>query len=102
MILLKYIVTKNIETPNKVAMNIMVFDFLFVICYMAIAFALKSIVYDSFQVLYLIFSFLMAIFLTSKSLYNRERRNFESIFLMLKNNKTVYTPFLGGELDEKE
>ena len=79
-----YIVTQNIESPNKVAKFIYVFDFFFLIGYMGVTFSLASLVHKKLHLIFYIFSFLMAIFLTSKSTYNKGRRNYESIYLCCK------------------
>lgn len=99
---MRYIVTKNIETPNKVVKHIMVFDFIFVLFYMGITIALKDLVHPSIRIIYFIFSFLMGVFLTAKSVFNKERRNFESIIMMLQRDMNVYKSYIErNETDEK-
>lgn len=97
---MKYIVIEQIESPNKIAKNIEVFDLMFCLCYMAVSFGFAALVSEKLVVPFMIFSFLMAIMLTVKSPFNRNRRNFESIYFMLSNDNKVYKPIYN--LDEKE
>lgn len=99
---MRYIVTKNIETPNKVVKHIMVFDFLFVLTYMGIVFALKNLVHPSLRIVFFIFSFLMAVFLTAKSVFNKERRNYESIIMMLQRDTNVYKSYIERNNEDEE
>lgn len=98
---MSYIVTQNIESPNRVAKFLYVFDFFFVIGYMGVTFALASIVHEKLHIPFYIFSFLLAIFLTSKSTYNKGRRNYESILLMLQKDILIYKPYIREVEDEK-
>lgn len=100
---MKYLVTEEIESPNKVMKNIEVADFFFVVGYMGITIALNSLVHEKLVVLYYIFSFLLCLFLTAKSGFNRKRRNYESIFLMLRHDINVYRAVYGevGSEDEE-
>lgn len=99
---MSYIVTQNIESPNKVAKYLYVFDFFFLIAYMGVTFALASLVHSKLHIIYYIFSFLMAIFLTSKSTYNKGRRNYESILLMLQKDILIYKPYISKEKENDE
>lgn len=87
---MKYLVTEEIESPNKVSKYIMVADFFFVIIYMGIAFSFMSQVHDRLHIPYLIFSLAFSIFLTCKSGFNRKRRNYESMFLMFRHDLNIY------------
>ncbi|MGL4484969.1 MAG: DUF5592 family protein [Anaerovoracaceae bacterium] len=98
---MKYIVTEDITSPNKVAGPVTVFDFFFVGVYMGVSFVLLSGVHSSLKIPFLIFSLLMAIFLTSRSYFNKKRRNYESLILLLKNETEVYRPFMRGEKSAK-
>jgi hypothetical protein len=86
--------TEAIESSPKVGRSFYVFDFFFVFVYVAVSFSLKSLVHERLQIPYMIFSFLVAIFLTIKSTGNKKRRNFESIYFLLKKDINVYRPYI--------
>jgi uncharacterized membrane-anchored protein YitT (DUF2179 family) len=91
---MKYIVTEDIESPAKVAKGIEIFDFFFLLIYIGISFVLMNMVHGTLKAPFMIFSLLVAIFLTSKSRFNKKRRNFESIILFIQRDKEVYQPFI--------
>ena len=99
---MKYIITEQIESPVKVSKSIEFFDLMFFICYMAVSAAFSSLVADRLAVPFFIYSALMAIALTIKSPFNKNRRNFESIYFMLKRDKEVYKPIYNLEEMENE
>lgn len=94
---MRYLVTEQIESPNKVTKHIEVTDFFFVLFYMAISFALMDFVHQGLRVVYMIFSAACCLFLTAKSPFNRKRRNYESMILLFSKDETVYRPIYGGE-----
>ncbi|MGF6376707.1 hypothetical protein M2140_001785 [Clostridiales Family XIII bacterium PM5-7] len=98
----KYIVTEDIDSPNKVTKNVDVFDFFFVIVYMGVSFAMMSLVNSKFKIVFMIFSLFIAVFLTSRSYFNKRRRNYESIILMLGRDDRVYRPFQQKEENKKD
>lgn len=87
------ITTESIESPAKIGRTFEVFDFFFLLGYIFIAMALSAYVHDMLRIPYYIFSTIMAVFLTSKSIYNKHRRNFVSIYFMLMRDVAVYRPF---------
>lgn len=101
---MKYLITEEIESPNRVFKNVEVMDFFFVLGYMSVAFALRSLVHPALHIPYLIFSLLFCIFLTCRSAWNRKRRNYESLFLMIKHDTGVYRAIYGEEgiVDDEE
>ena len=101
---MKYIVTAEIESPVKVSKSIEFFDLIFFICYMAISAGFSSMVADRLVVPFFIYSGCVTIALTIKSPFNKNRRNFESIYFMVKRDKEVYKPIynLGEMENEKE
>lgn len=99
---MKYLVTEEIESPNKVSKYIMVADFFFVLIYMGIAFSLMSQVHDRLHIPYLIFSLAFSIFLTCKSMFNRKRRNYESLFLMFRHDLNIYRAVYDYDREETE
>ena len=80
---MKDLITEEIESPAKATKHIEVKDMFFFLGYITIAFAFKNLVHDSLEIPYLIFSALMAVFLTMKSFYNKRRRNYESLYLLI-------------------
>ena len=101
---MKYLITEEIESPNRVFKNVEVADFFFVIGYMCVAFALRSLVHPALHIPYLISSLLFCIFLTCRSAWNRKRRNYESLILMMKHDTGVYRAIYGEEsvIDDKK
>ena len=90
---MKYLITEEIESPNRVFKNVEALDFFFVLSYM-----LKAMVHPSLHIPYYIFSLFCCIFLTCRSAFNRKRRNMESVFLLLKHNTAVYKAVYGEEV----
>ena len=97
---MKYIVTEDIESPGKVSKNIDAFDFIFVLAYIGVSFVLMSMVHSHLRAIFMIFSGSIAIFLTCRSPFNRRRRNYESIILMLKRDISIYKAFYEKEIDK--
>lgn len=91
---MKYIVTEDIKSPSKVAKGMDVFDFFFILGYMAISVMLCNAVHSLFKVPFMIFSLVMAILLTAKSRHNKKRRNYESLILLLRKDRAVYSPYV--------
>lgn len=98
---MKYLITEEIESPSKVTKHIEAFDFFFIIIYVGVSFALMGGVYSALKPFYMIFSLAVAVFLTSKSAFNKKRRNYESLILLLKKDYEIYRP-LYGEGNENE
>lgn len=97
---MKYLVTEQIESPNKVNKHIEVKDFFFVLAYIGVTIAFMDYVHEALKVIYFMFSLSCSIFLTTKSAFNKRRRNYESIFLLLARDENVYMPIYGGKEDE--
>ena len=91
--------TQSIESKTKVWGNIEIFDFFFIGGYIGISYALSSMVHDKLRVIYMIFSVVMAIFLTAKSSFNKNRRNYESLYFLLTKDVSTYKPFRLEESD---
>lgn len=95
------VTTQSFESKTRVWGNIEVFDFFFIGTYTFFAYSFISNVHEKLRVTYMIFSVLMAVFLTSKSSFNKNRRNYESLYFLLKKDETTYRPFRAGEEDEE-
>lgn len=87
---MKYLVAQEIKSETKVGKQIYLFDFYFLIIYMSVSLVLGNAVHSSLQVPFYIYSFLMALILTSKSYYNKKRRNYASIALLFQRDSGVY------------
>lgn len=85
--------TQSIESKTKVWGSIEIFDFFFIGGYTGLSYALSSMVHDRLKVFFMIFSVLMAIFLTAKSTFNKNRRNYESLYFLLTKDDSTYRPF---------
>lgn len=89
---MEYTITKEIESPTKVSGKIYAYDFMFLVIYAITTFLFKSVVNEHLRILYYLFSAAMAIILTSPSTLNRQRRNYQSIFIYLKRSDVLYRP----------
>lgn len=87
---MRYLVSKEIKSETKVGKSIYLFDFFFLIVYMAVSFVLVNLVHPSLHIAFYLFSFVMALLLTTKSYTNKKRRNYQSIAIMLRKDQTVY------------
>lgn len=91
-------VVDELKSETKVYKGIMLQDFFFLIIYMMAAYVLRELVSSSLIVVYMIFSFLTALYLTSKSGSNKNRRKYEAIILFLKRDRAVYIPVINRSL----
>ena len=76
---MRYLVTQEIKSETKVMKKIYLFDFFFMIIYMSVSLVLGNLVHPSLQILFYIFSGIVALTLTGKSYYNKKRRNYEAL-----------------------
>lgn len=83
---------KELKSPVKVTKKFYLKDLYFVMGYMGVCMALNILIDERLTILYFAFSFLMCIILTAPSPYNPRRRNYQSIFIMLKRDKRIYKP----------
>ncbi len=91
---MKYTAVNEIKTETKVYKGIYLFDFFFLIIYMMITWMIKDFVSSNLQVLFFVFSLICALYLTSKSTTNKERRKYQAIVLFLKHDRAVYRPVM--------
>lgn len=85
-------VTEEIKSQTKVAHGIYLFDFFFVFLCGGVTFLLQYLVHEELRVAFWIFSLAMIIFLTLPSSFNKKRRNYQSILILLRKDKVVYKP----------
>lgn len=83
-------IPKDINVEMKIFNTLSFFDIAFIIAFMALAKILSPFVYTRFIIVYYIFCFCSAVFLTSKSISNPKRRNFQSIYLAFIRNRNIY------------
>lgn len=91
---MRYLVAKDIKSETKVSKNIYIYDFFFILIYMSVSLVLANLVHPSLKIVFFIYSLGMAVFLTAKSYYNKKRRNYESVMIMLRRDKESYSPVL--------
>ena len=91
---MRYLVAKDIKSETKVSKNIYIYDFFFILIYMSVSLVLANLVHPSLKIVFFIYSLGMAVFLTAKSYYNKKRRNYESVMIMLRRDKEIYSPVL--------
>lgn len=87
-------VTEELKSETKVWTGIYIFDFFFLIIYIGITYLLRSFVHQDIRILYYIFSVFMGIFLTMPSHFNKRRRNYQSILILLKKDNVIYKPIV--------
>ncbi len=91
---MEYTAVNEIKTETKVYKGIYLFDFFFIIIYMMITWMVKDFVSSNLQVLFIVFSAICALYLTSKSATNKNRRKYQAIVLFLKHDRAVYRPVM--------
>lgn len=85
-----YVLPKEIVSSMKFTKNLYLFDIVFVGCILLIAWLFSILVYPPLYVIYYIFTFCVAIILTSKSKTNPKKRKFQSIYYALIRNRKAY------------
>ena len=87
-----YIMLKELETLFKINKFIYALDLFILIGFAGLGVLLQGMVFSKLQMVFFVFNFLVGCFLTAPSFANPQKRNFQSIFLLLRKtqNKTVY------------
>lgn len=91
---MRYIVMKEMKASTKIGKNIYLQDMFFIIAYFAATYMMSALVYSSLQLPYYLFSITMGIVLRAPSIYNPKKRNYESLFILLRKNYKVYKPII--------
>lgn len=86
----QFITLDETKSQTKVHGNIYLFDFWFILVYFAVSGMLGNVVSDTLRIPYYIFSVFAALWFTSKSKSNEQRRNYEAMILFLRRDKNVY------------
>lgn len=95
------IVTNELKAEPKIAGKVFISTFFFLLFYWVLFYNIRIFVHSSLMVPYTIFAISTGIFLTTPSLFNRKRKMYQSIFLLLKRNRTVYRPVLNVSANRK-
>ncbi len=87
-----YIMLRELETPFKINKFIYAIDLFVLVGFAGAGALLQGLVFSKLQVPFFIFNFLAGLFLTAPSFANPQKRNFQSLFLLLRHtqNKRVY------------
>lgn len=93
------VTTQSVESKTRVFGSYTVFDLFFMMIYFFVSYGLMSYVHPKLRIVFMVFSLFCALFLTSKSNLNKQRRNYESIYYLLLKDISVYRPFIGGNKD---
>lgn len=97
----EHIVTNELKAEPKVAGKVFISTFYFLLFYGVVFYNMRIFVHGSLMVPYAIFTVVTGIFLTTPSLFNRKRKMYQSIFLLLKRSRVVYRPVPNISADRK-
>lgn len=86
----EYIVIKELKAPIKITKFLYLFDVLFLVAYMIIAYATKSAVHATLHPAYLVFSAIMGLILTSRLPNNPQKRFYHMVYYWLLRDRYVY------------
>ena len=89
-------VITDIESKNKATRHLNLGNLFFIIGYMMVAYMLRGMVHTLLLFPYLLFSLACSIYLSMPSRFNQGRNNLESLFLLLRADRTVYRPYVEG------
>ena len=92
---MSYKVTKEVKSESKVGLWLYAFDFFFLLIYIAITYMLRNSVHEKLRIFYYFFSLAFAIFFTLPSVFNKKRRNYQTIYFYFekaKKDDKVYKP----------
>lgn len=83
-------VPTEVKTPKKFSAKIYMFDFFFIIGFVAFGALTQNMVVPVLRVVFLFFNFAMGIFLSRKSQNNPGKRIYQSLWLYLRRPRTSY------------
>lgn len=98
----QYTAPEEIKSESHVGLWLYARDFFFFLIFSYVAYALKGMVAKPFQIPYMIFSIVYAIFFTIPSPFNKKRRIYQSLAIYLKKDISIYHPITGKEEKEEE
>ncbi len=87
-----YIMLKELETPFKINKFIYATDLFILVGSAGLGAVLQGLVFSKLQAVFFVYNLLVGCFMTAPSFANPQKRNFQSIVLLLRKtqNKTVY------------
>lgn len=86
----RFDIPSELNSEVKFTKTIGLFDLMFMVIGVAIAWILDPLVYPPLIIFYYIFVLLSCLFLVSKNHKNPGKRNFQTIYLAFVRNKQVY------------
>lgn len=99
----EYMITPRVKTEPLVAGKMVISVFLFLMFYCLFFYTIRVFVSPKLMLPYGIFVVFTGIFFTLPSGFNKKRKMYESIFLFLKKDRTVYQQSLNvSALKKKE
>lgn len=93
---------KEIKSKKTVWSTIKMNQAGIIIVFLFIGFILREHVTDKLSFLYMIFTVGCGIYLAMPSGMNKERENYHSILIFIKNNKNTYKPICEGDEENEE
>jgi hypothetical protein len=97
---MKYNIPKELTTETKITGAIYLKDFFILVGVMFIAYLFEGVVHPSLNFLYYIAVFVLTFFLINRSRDNPLKRNYQSVYLALIQNRTVYHPIDRNDLNQ--
>lgn len=98
---MKYMVTKEIKSETRVIWSIYAQDFLFLVICVAVTLMTKKNVHETLRVLYVVFSFTVAIIMVLPNAGNPKRRNYQAVAILFLRPRCVYK-FMGKEKNNND
>lgn len=89
-----FIMLKELDAQFKISKHIYAIDLFILFGFAGAGVLLKDVVFGNLQVVFMIFNFFVGIFMTAPSFANPQKRNFQSLIILLRRtqNKRVYKP----------
>ena len=91
---MSYIMLKELDSPFKINKFIYATDLFFLVGTAIVGAILQNFVFADLRLIFFIFNFGVGCFLTAPSFANPQKRNFQSILILIRRtkNKRVYYP----------
>lgn len=89
-----FIMLKELDAQFKISKHIYAVDLFILFGFAGAGALLQNVVFGNLQIIFMIFNFLVGIFMTAPSFANPQKRNFQSVIILLRRtqNKRVYKP----------
>ncbi len=95
-------VITNIDSKTKATKHLNLSDLFFLVGFLILAYMFKDAVNVLLFIPYMLFSLACAVYLILPSRYNKGRKHYESIAVMLKKDLTVYRPYYSKNVESGE